>query len=241
MKYIQIDSGSNLSGNSDCNACCCDIFSLSKGETDLIVLDYSAWSLPLSGEGIVPDMSFEVKVDSESCSVSTINGHVDPSNSNYTVTTATGTAVTVDLSANAAPAGNTFNYKADNLFGPTKGSASISGNVLTYTPQVGSTGYDYVSFTTQDAQGREVKNTVSIQIGVQTNGLDLSRMADRPYINAESIEYDQDLQRVSFPIHMPNSVQDCQKFRLTILQPARDCDCNLYRKSSCYDIKIADC
>ena len=228
-------------GNSGvaCSTCCCQPLSLRPGETNRMVIDYSAWSLPIGW--VVPTPQFSIEECGSTCDTSAVDGFGPPSNTNYTPTTANNTAVDVDLGANASPAGNTYTYRLVGLSGPLNGQVAQNGAVFTYTPNAQFQGYDYFDFEMEDAQGRKTKYTVRITVGTPQVGPDASRMASVPYIDRGAIKVDEKLQLVSFPITMPTTVDDCQSFRLTIKQPAKDCDCNIYQHFACFDVKVSNC
>jgi hypothetical protein len=228
-----------------CNTCCCQTLSLRPGETNLVTINYAPWSLPIAPPGIVPTMEFAITHDQSACPTTAIDGFLPPTNTNQTLTTAAGAPLVVDLGANAAPAGNTFSYEIVPMNGPLKGTFTATGapgsGQFTYTPNPGQTGFDYVTYRMIDAQGREVVRTVQVSIGVHSDRADLSRLSLVPFIDPSKVKTNGHNQTVSFPIYMPMTCRPCDEYRLTIRQPARDCERNEYNHLSCYDIRCKDC
>jgi len=215
------------------------------GETNKMVIDYAPWSFNFGYPGVVPGMDYAVEVDKSGCSTGAIGGFGAPSNTNYELLVVANAPTTVDLSPNAAPAGNTFSYSVVPLFGPNHGTVVQSGTAgsptFTYTPYGGFTGYDYFSYKMTDAQGRSVVRSVRLSVGVHTDTPDLARMATEPFIDPNSVSIDTAQQLVGFVVHMPVSADACTSYRLTIRQPARDCDRNVYNHFMCFDITAKDC
>lgn len=246
MLYFDIDArDGGPAGGAACNTCCCHPIMLRPGETNLVAINYAPWSLPIAPPGIVTGTEIAVTIDNAACPNNEIEGFTYPSNTNYTLSTPVSTALEIDLSANAAPLGNEFTYALVSLQGPTNGSiaqtGTAAGPTFTYTPNGGYTGYDYFTYEMTDGQGRTVVRTVEISVGQHFAKRDRARMATGPFVDMTKINVDRRMQIVKFPIYMPLSVRDCQTFRMTLKQPAKDCDQNTYHHFACFDIRSGDC
>ena len=215
------------------------------GETNMVVLNYAPWSLPIAPPGIVPTFEFSIAQDESSCPASAIDGFLPPTNTNYSLTTQVSTVLSIDLGASAAPAGNDFTYEILPFGGPLRGTLAQTGSpgdaTFDYQPNGGVTGYDYFSYRMTDAQGRSVIRSVSISIGSHSEQPNRGRMSLLPFIDPAKVSVNQHDQTVSFPLTMPLSCRPCDEYRLTIRQPARDCDRNEYVHLSCFDIRCRDC
>lgn len=242
MLYFDVDARDGGPAGT-CNTCCCQSMTLRPGETNRMMLNYAPWALPLGW--VVPTPQFTIETDNSSCPTGEQDGFVDPTNTNYSLTTPAGAPLNIDLSDNVAPPNNEFTYRLLGLAGVEHGSlvqvGTSGGPLFMYTPAPGFQGYDYFDFQTEDAQGRTITNTVTINVGQHSQRRDNSRTATVPYIDRNAIVVDRQMQTVSFPIHMPVSVDNCQSFRLTIRQPAKDCDGNLYQHLACFDISPKTC
>ncbi|MGL5734866.1 MAG: Ig-like domain-containing protein [Beijerinckiaceae bacterium] len=244
MLYYDADPRDGGQG-AGCSTCCCTAMSLRPGETNMIVLNYAGWSLPIAPPGIVPTMDFSIEANDSSCPVTPIDGYLPPTNTNYLLSTPVSTTLSIDLGLNAAPAGNTFSFEIMPLSGPSRGQLIQTGvpgsGTFDYVPNGGLMGFDYFSYQMTDAQGRSVIRTVRISIGNHLDRPDAARLSLLPFIDANRIRVNQLDQTVSFPIYMPLSCRSCDEFRLMIRQPARDCDRNEYNHLSCFDIRCKDC
>ena len=246
MLYYVADPRDGGAPSTDpCNVCCCQRLSLSPGETNLVMINYLPWTGFIGGPGVVPGMKFDIEHNDSACVTGTINGFTDPSNTNYQLSTAMSTPLAIDLSVNEAPPGNTFNYRILTIYGPFHGTivqVGIPGSPqFLYTPNGGWTGYDYFAYEMTDAQGRNIIRTVKISVGSHFSQPNLGFMSSLPFINQQSGTVDQRQQLVRFSITMPVSVRKCESFRLTIRQPARDCDGNCFFHQMCFDIIPKDC
>lgn len=245
MLYFDADPRDGAPAGGVCNACCCEPIFMRPGETNLITINYAPWSLPIGNPGIVKGTEYSVEMNCSACSSAAVDGFSVPSNTNYDLPVVADTPLAIDLSTNAAPAGNTFTYAVIPLQGPTHGTVDQTGSAgaptFTYTPNTGFTGYDYFSYKMTDAQGREVTRTVQLNVGMHLNAPNRQLMASLPFISPGAISVDRTMQTVRFPLYMPLSARDCEKYTLTIKQPAQDCECNTYNHFMCFDIRTGNC
>jgi hypothetical protein len=239
MLYFTADSRDG-GARGPCDPCCCKSLTLQAGETNLMTIDYTSWATPLGW--VVPDPEFSVETDDSTCPTGEIDGFPPPFNTDYQFATVANGTVNIDLSLNVSPAGNTFTYRILPFGGVQHGGLDqVSNGVYQYTAAGGYAGYDYFDFETMDAQGRVTTNTVVISVGQHNQKRDNARLSKTPYVDRQSISVDRYTQRVSFPITMPVTVKPCQSFRLSIRQPAKDCDGNTFYHLSCYDITSGKC
>ena len=245
MLYFSADPRDGGPAGASCQACCCQTFSLRPGERNLVVINYAPWSMAIQPPGIVAAMDYTVDVNNTACFDSEVDGFAFPSNTQYTLTTPVSTNLAIDLSVNEGPVGNTFVYQIVPMAGPKNGVIVQTGTpgdpTFLYMPNGGFTGYDYFAYKMIDGQGRHIIRMVQVSIGVHNNLPDLSLMATKPFIDRSRVTTNCKTQEVRFPIYMPLSVRDCSRFRLTIQQPAMDCDRSLYHHISCFDIIPKDC
>jgi hypothetical protein len=230
------DGGSAVSSCS--TSCCCEQLQLKPGETNRILLDYSAWALPIGD--IVETTQFHIEEDNSTCATDPIDGFLPPTNSPRLATVAVNTAAVISLATGQLPAGNTFVYRVVPLSGPERGTVSIAGGVATYTPNTGFQGYDYFIYEVEDAQGRTVRYPVQVNVGVHNELPVAGAMSLVPYVDRRAVTVNNNMKTVGFPVHMPLTVAPCQKFTLHVKQPARDCD-TVYHHLSCFNISSKDC
>lgn len=238
---LTVDPRDGYSSGGSCQVCCCAEVKLRPGETNLMRINYAPWSLPIGGPGVIPEMSYTVEVTS-TCSDQAIDGFGPPSNIIPNLAAALNAVVTLDWSLTATPAGNTFSYAIVPLQGPSHGLATISpAGVITYTPNNGYTGRDYFHVKMTDAQGRSVIYPAYVDVGATGAALPREALATTPFIDVSKVSYLQGPQHVQFPIYMPVMCRPCDSYKMTIKQPARDCNGNVYHHFSCYTITCNDC
>lgn len=244
MLYFHADPRDGGPSGAVCNTCCCQPISLRPGETNVMTIDYSPWSLPITPPGIVPGgFDYSIEVIDDACADNAIDGNEAPMNAFYNVGTDIGDPVSVDLSASATPVGGAFTYSGVPLNGPFSGTATINMNTgeLIYTPNASFSGWDVVWYEMTDQYGRTVTRSVVINVGEMASAPDPRWTLLTPYIDRTCVKVDQRYQTVRFPIYMPPSCRGCEVFRLTIRQMAQDCDPCTYSHFSCFDIRCRDC
>lgn len=243
MYQFNADPRDGVPQGSVCDACCCEPISLMPGQRDLISISYGLWTGPIGWPGIMPGTEFNIEVNSDACPSGEVDGFLPPSASNLELTTAAGTLLMIDLTAGVTPAGNTFAYSIVPFSGPTKGTlVRTAEGMYNYTPNGGVTGKDYFSFQVTDAQGRIVIRHVEVDIDpANVQPRDLSRLSLVPFVEASAVEVRQPSQMIRIPIYMPLSCQPCERYKLTIKQPAQDCNCITFSHFMCFDITCKPC
>ena len=242
LTFIADARDGNVSGAVSCASCCCESIVMRAGEVNLVAIDYGAWSAAFGAPGVVPVMDYSSEAEPDTCSTATVGGFVPPSNDNYQFITAVNTTVAIDITANALPAGNTFAYEVITLRGPHYGVLTQTGTgTYSYVPASGFEGYDFFVYKMTDAQGRTVVRTVRIQVGTPTSNAQDELLSLVPYIDLTKVKVDQQFQRVTFPLRMPINAQECEVYKLTIRQPARDCSGTQFDHFMCFTITAKDC
>lgn len=242
MLYFSADPRDGGAHGSVCNTCCCEPVFLRPGETALMQINYAPWSLPIGYPGIVPGLELEIEA-SNTCATGPINGFVPPTNVGIYPLTLLNAPVDFDALGGALPAANTFTFAVFPFSGPTNGTVILlpDGHTFRYTPNNNFQGFDGFWLVTTDAQGRTVITPVVITVNVGIFPVPFRLTVTEPYIDRTKVRTDQRSQTISFPIFMPYTCRDCDTFRLTIRQPASDCDRNIYTHFMCFDIRCRDC
>lgn len=243
MLYFTADPRDGISGASgaSCNSCCCQTINMRPGETNLMTINYAPWSVPLLG-GISAGTEFDVQLDTSACATDSINGDNPPNNSFYNFTTTVNAAVSGDLNLDAQPAATTHTYRKVALSGPEQGDVSILANgTFTYTPRSDFVGWDTFWYQMTDQHGRTKVRSVVIKVGDATGAEPVTSKSDLPYINRAKIMVNKDQHTISFAMQMPYTCEPCHVYRMTIKQPAQDCNLNLFHHFSCFDIRCKDC
>lgn len=242
MLYFDADPRDGAPAGSVCNACCCLPLSLRRGETNMVTVNYAAWSVPIAPPGLVTGFDYSIDLDTSACLTSAVDGFLPPNNAYYSLVTLADQTLAINLAASVTPALNTFSFTVDSLSGPASGSLiRVSEGVYNYIPAAGFQGWDHFWYTTIDGQGRRVTRSVIIRVGNAIGLPPAQWAATKPYIDRTKVTINARMQTVSFPIYMPPSCQGCNVYRLNIKQPAQDCDRTTYVHLSCYDIRCRDC
>lgn len=244
MLYFTADARDGGQAGTACNTCCCENIFLKVGETNLITINYAPWSVPIGGLGLVAGLEYEVDADFSACSTGSVAGFVPPSATFYNAETAVDTEVSGTIAP--TPTTNTFTFRKVPLSGPENGSVTIDKNTgaWTYTPNAAFVGWDAFWYEVTDAQGRTIVRSVAIKVGTTqaaagAEPAEYKRTA--PWIAHTSIDTNTMLHTVRFALHMAQTCQPCDTYKLSLRQKARDCNGNVFDHFMCFNISCKDC
>src|SRR5690606_31742 len=146
------------------------------------------------------------------------------------VTTAIGTAVAGDVSTTAADAnGDPLSFAHVPLYGPQNGTLSFAPNgAYTYTPKPGFSGFDTFYFTTSDGVNAPVMNKVTVAVNPALPAAPLPAPPAVPLLHAPMDRVTINNPVVSFPVVADPALKPGDIYRMTIRQPAMDCDGTQY-------------
>ncbi|XAI96625.1 hypothetical protein [Synechococcus phage Ssp-JY38] len=229
------------------------------GETRLITLDYSHWTIPIMGNGgpgLVPTPEISIVLDAESCSDQQIDGFGNPSVSdtigwNAPVDIPAGVAHVWDPIDGVLPAANGFTLEVEPLGGPLNGvldPAPATGTGWTYTPRAGFNGYETIWVRITDAQQRQIVRPIFFRVGSPTvqPPFDWGYAArNGVLIDRRNLEINSRLQTISFPMLLTeaeacDTIDQCHRFGVQIKALARDCN-RLFSKIDCFDVFCQKC
>jgi hypothetical protein len=159
--------------------------------------------------------------------------------------------LTVDLSTDVAPAGNTFEFALHPVSGPYNGSLTATpenGTSWVYKPNPGFVGYDQFWVEITDGQGRKIIRPININVGAATGNPPPYWGENRSMgvqIDRSRARYNRAMQTIDLPIYMPPSndaetIDACRKYRITVKAYAQDCD-NQYSHLTCIDVRSGKC
>lgn len=232
LYFIANPRGTIDSGNS-CG-CCCEVFKLTPGETNLLEINYSAWTIPMAFKGITRNTEFDLV----QLSPDTPDGllAVTPGEAQTPV----GVPLTSSLDTFATgPDGVTLTWSPLPLFGAKHGTFSLnSDGSYTYTPGAGYTGTEIIYYEVSDGYNK-VTGVLAIAVGTVPEQLTHPPAAIVIETNRRGYDLHGDKLRVPVTAN-PNAVQGMQ-YRLTIRQEGMDCDGGKYYHMSCYDIIVGKC
>ena len=128
------------------------------------------------------------------------------------------------------------------IYGPKHGVATIENQTLHYKPYKGYSGIDRFFVNARSDDGRLKVLEIVIAIDDATGKENAQPLFTSPVsIDGSRIQVDRRNYLVKFPLAVaPNaSVDDI--YRITINQPAIDCDCNIFTHVMCIDLMIGKC
>lgn len=239
MLYYNANPRDGADAVSACQTCCCETVKMRPGETNLLTINYAQWSVPIGW--LAQSLDYAIEVNSTACPTNAINGAVPPTNTLYIAVTPANTAVVVDLSPNALPVSLLHLYEIVPMSGPYNGTVDLVGTNVTYTPTNGFRGFDNFWYKMTDAEGRSRIYSVVIDVASALGAPPRAWIVTKPYIDLTKVKINEATHTVSFPIHMPLSCQACEVYRMTVKQPARDCDGNIFWHFKCLDFRCGGC
>lgn len=248
MLYVTIDSRDGGQSNAGaCAKCCCEPVNMRPGETNLMTINYAPWSVPLGGRGIVGTPDIAVTRDATACSTGNIEGFGPPVVTIPNQVTAVGADVAIDIETMTEPSGNVFSYALVPGMGPSNGVVVLTPpGSFAYTPNAGFEGYDIFWVKVTDAQGRSIIRPVPVVVGDPVSKGILAPFGWKSTdLVIDFVKIDSRLQELSFAIRLPPSndvatVEGCLHYRVTIAQPASDCD-RIFKHITCFDVYSARC
>lgn len=238
MLYYTANPRDGADAVSACQVCCCETVKMRPGETNLMTINYTQWSVPMGW--LMAGTEYTMVHDTSACSTAAVDGFVAPTNTNYNVVSLANVASAVDLSVNATPA-QAFTFELMPFSGPANGTVTFVGNIATYTPANSFNGYDNFWYKMTDPQGRTVIRSVTVAVGTVYGAPPRENSALLPFIDLTKIKVNENAHTISFPVHMPLSCQPCDAYRMTLKQPARDCDGNTFSHFKCFDFRCGGC
>lgn len=165
-----------------------------------------------------------------------------PTNTDYSEavvfnTPFTGSVATGAVDPEAAPL--TFAHVP--LYGPTKGTLAFNANgSYTYTPALGSTGYDSFVFSTSDGVNAPILRTVRLTVNPALPAPALPAPTIRPALFVPPTSVKVKPQHVEFALAADPTLATGDVYRLTVRQPAFDCDETFYNVH-CIDLTVGKC
>lgn len=241
MLYSTVDARDNVYSNS-CDKCCCETLAMRPGETNLMVLNYAPWALPLLGKGLGCTPQFDLQ-QIQACPIPSGSNTPPVANGPLSYTTPLNTLVNISLGTSITdPDGDPLEFSLVPLYGPYHGTLSNLGildGAGTYTPNNGFTGYDRFFVSVSDGVNKPVMFEVVIGVGVTE--VPATAFTPSVKIPPDRISVDQRMYTLSFPIEISPAAKPCEVWRLTVRQNAYDCNFNCYWHVSCYDITIKQC
>lgn len=232
MKTFNADPRDGSQKYSSCSTCCCAAVGVRPGETDKYEIDYAEWAVPAMAQ-LVPRTRFAVETKEAERDPNA------PTNTPYQVTTLEGVTFTGSVATSALePNGLALSYSVVPFFEPEHGTvALLADGSYTYKPAGGFVGYDRFFVKTSSAGG-DVVTEVAISVGPVTQPA--APLTPPIQINQRGVVIVGGF-LLQFTVAVSPAVQVGDVFRVSVRQPARDCDCNEIFHTSCYDLQAGKC
>lgn len=228
MHGFIVDSRSGA-GPAGCNTCCCQKFSAAPGEVNKLTISYAPWSAPIGGHGLSSKTKFEIG-PCASC------GDDEPAVTPAAARTPAGEPLQFNLSANVTDPTPQTKYALLGLYGPEHGVAEVDASgQLTYTPDSGYAGIDRFWWS---ADGKVAEFVVAID---GDSEIPFPAFTPPVSIPKNQVSVDARMHTLSFALAISPGAAIGDIYRISILQPALDCDCNKFEHLSCYDLVIGKC
>jgi hypothetical protein len=221
-------------GNGNACGCCCEMFRMTPGETNLLEINYTAWSIQMAARGLTVNTKFDLVLLSPLPADDLLR--VVPAEA----ATAAGVVLTGDLISSATgPLGATLQWFPLPLYGPNNGTfvLALDGS-YTYTPHSGFVGTDVIYYEVSDGFNK-VTGSLAVAVGSVPEQLTHAPAPLFVETSRRRIEHNPDLLKVPITAS-PDAVQG-NVYRLTVRQEAMDCDGGKFHHMSCYDIVIGKC
>lgn len=226
-------------GTNACNTCCCEAASARPGETNKWMINYANWVNSIGGWGLVGTPN--IVIEDITPRITSPGTNAPPTNTDYVVTTAIGTAVSGNVSSGAVDT-DPLTYAHVPLYGPLNGTLSFAPDgSYTYTPRPGFSGYDEFYFTTSDTVNPTIMNKVTVAVNPAAPAGPLPAPPVRPllYVPMDRVSIANPV--ASFPLVASPALRPGDIYRMTIRQPAMDCDGTQFWHTACFDIQIGKC
>jgi hypothetical protein len=224
--------------DASCQTCCCEKLTLKPGTVEKVSVGYAPWAVPIGQLHCSPQFQIE---QMETCPLP-VGGDLPPqiisADEVVRFTTAKSMSLADDLRTKVAdPEGMALVFKSLPLYGPKHGKLVLdpSGN-FTYIPMQFYVGEERFYCSATDPAHHTFIFEVMIAVGI-----DAASMVATPHVSVGPAAVDSRYFTVSFPVVVTPAANECEVWRLTVLQTAMDCDCQCYSRTDCFDIGIAKC
>lgn len=236
MIFFSADPRDAYRDSTACNSCCCAQATARPGETNKWAIDYRSWVVPMGGRGLTDRTEFSIERKSQS---------PDP---NAPINTAKqfpvdfNTAFDGNVSTGASdPGGDPLTFRMSTLNAPKFGTAEVNQDgTFTYTPTLGFHGYDRF-FIVTDNGVKSITTEVIMKVNSPNPTTPLADTTLTPDLAVVRKNMRVEGDAITFALAASPAVAVGDVYRMTVKQPAMDCDCNEFFHISCYDIAIVIC
>jgi len=220
--------------NANCVKCCCEKLSLKPGTTNKVSVGYAPWAVPIGQLHCAPQFQLELM---DTCPVPVGSNAPPQVVAEPKFTTAVNALLQNTLTNMITdPEAVPLTFKALPLYGAKHGKLDLlADGAFSYMPAGNYKGEDRFYASASDGS-----NTIIFEVMIAV-GIDSANVVATPHISVGAPVVDHRYFTVYFPVSVSPAANECEIWRLTVLQAALDCDCTCYTRSDCWDIGIAKC
>lgn len=266
MLYFEASPRDNFGGlrsRNSCNTCCTEYVEAIPGETNKVIISYADWLSSVRGRGLFGvDFSFLKLTPNPPAPFPSV---LPPTNTDYQFQIEANTSFANNVNANAvSPQSTSLTFALDPVNPPQTGTVAMNPDgTFIYMPQAGFTGIDWFAFTTSDGVNLPIKNIVTFGIDTVIT-VHFQTPLPPGVINPSAPEASAQVYETPLPpsqglIFVPPQMvkifgfnlefaltvsPECligQVYRLTVAVEALECDKQVFRHISSYDIRISNC
>jgi hypothetical protein len=220
--------------NNNCVKCCCEKLNLKPGTVNKVLVGYAPWAVPIGQLHCAPQFQIE---QMDTCPVP-VGSNIPPTKTaeikfSTTINATLENTLTVMITD---PESAAITFKLLTLYGPKHGKLDLkTDGSFSYVPMYNYVGEERFYVSASDGTGSAI---FEVMIAI---GIDPATMVETPHVSVGPAVVDQRYFTVSFPVIVTPAANECEVWRLTVLQNAIDCECLCYTRTDCFDIGIVKC
>jgi hypothetical protein len=220
--------------DASCMKCCCEKLSLKPGTVTKVSVGYAPWAVPIGKLHCPPQFQLEMM---ETCPLPAGSNLPPSAVAEIKFSTPVNQLLQNTLTAMITdPEALPLKFKALPLYGTKHGKVDVlEDGAFSYMPIANYSGEDRFYVSASDGT-----NTAIFEVMIAV-GIDSALIAATPHVSIGPATVDNRYYNVSFPVIVSPAAQECEIWRLTVLQTALDCECLCYSRTDCFDIGIAKC
>jgi len=217
-----------------CQKCCCQKLNLKPGTVTKVSVGYASWAVPIGQLHCTPQFQLELM---DTCPVPVGSNMPPQATAEIKFSTPVNALLENTLTAMITdPEAVALTFKLLALYGPKNGKLDLKPDgTFSYLPVNGFSGQERFYVSASDGF-----NDVVFEVMIAV-GIDPATMAATPHVSVGPATVDSRYFNVSFPVIVTPAANECEVWRLTVLQTAMDCACTCFTRSDCFDIGIVKC
>jgi Bacterial Ig domain len=223
-----------VAADAGCLKCCCQKLSLKPGTITKVSVGYATWAVPIGQLHCAPQFLLE---QMETCPAPVGSNLPPHATSDVKFSTPMNALLENTLTAMIKdPEMGALTFKLLPLYGPKSGKLVLDADgTFAYMPAPNFKGEERFYVSASDGVNSAI---FEVMIAVDT---DPALMVATPHISVGAAVVDQRYFTVYFPVTVSPAANECEIWRLTVLQAALDCDCMCFTRTDCFDIGVAKC